>query len=67
MKDTTESWENELLAACDYLLECVYAGTTQIIEQEPEHGQSPDTALDMIRAAVEKAKVEGQQEDEGKS
>ena len=45
----------ELLEACKYLMECVYAGTTQIIEQDPEYGQSPTTSSEMIEAAIANA------------
>ena len=47
----------ELLSACEYLLDCIYAGTTQLIEQEPEYGQSPVTAFELLKDAVKKATI----------
>lgn len=45
----------ELLAACQYLMQCVSEGTTQVFEQDAEYGQSPLTACELIQAAIKKA------------
>ena len=45
----------ELLVACQYLMDCIYGGTTQVFEQDAEYGQSQMTACDLIEAAIKKA------------